>query len=156
MAHKLNLINPVGRMSYIWNISDRVGLNHSRNNPTDVLLVKAIAFEVLRVISKSDFPSGFSRPLTPDSTVDYGLLFWIIHFNTSFNWKPSMIKDRSELFYASPARGTSYGNGKWTIYLMNSSLYNINPNAWENLPNSPYVTPQLRAELQDSKMATRT
>jgi hypothetical protein len=139
MAHKLILPQPYKGMSFLWNVTSKVGTEKTEtNSPTDVRLVKLLVKLNLGFpIAASDcWPTARVPPLV-DETMDPVLGFWIYYGQV----EAEMPADG----YVSPA--PKFPSEKYYIFRMNYGLFDFDRKAWENLPDHPECGAMLRAEL---------
>ena len=140
MAHKRVLSKPMGGMTFIWNIDDKVGTQITeKNDPDDVLLIK-ILFDINIVGSPDAFnitPSCRSSPAI-NGAMDQSLGFWIYATQVE---APGVVVDG----HISPLR--SFVSFDLMIMRLNGGAHSKQKDTWENLPNSPLCTPSLKAKL---------
>ena len=144
MASKLQLSTPVDGMDFIWNVSEQVGDNIScQNQPTDVNLVKILIAETIRPNPPSWVNRSLRIPFRVNGVMDIALAYWI----RAFSDRQGSALSSQQAGIISPARGASYGRDYWTIVKLNSLLKHVAPNVWQDIPNHPNASAQLRLEL---------
>ena len=144
MASKLQL-GPSSPMPFLWNVSYHVGDNMScQNQPTDVDLVKLLIVETIRGNNLSWVNRALRVPFQIDGRMDVNLAYWIRALNDEMGARLSP----RQAGIISPARGTSYGPDLWTIVKLNGLVREVAPGVWQDLPNHPNASAQLRRELQ--------
>jgi hypothetical protein len=135
MAYKMKLNTPYKGMTFIWNISDKVGVmgdDLNANNRDDIELFQRLA------IAKNKYPSeGKRAPSIPALTNANGEM----DLQTAFEvyWSGDRNSPLADGEVVSPAKNGQvyYQSGKlWTICYMNWKLFSLSKENWENLPNT--------------------
>ncbi len=149
MAHKLTLQGNAD-LPFIWNISQHVGDSPScANQATDVLLVKILLGEWIRVAQPSIHPSC-QEPFLASAGMNLRVAYWIRAANNTHEIAGTGAMANlswSENGVLSPAQGSAFGANTWTIVRLNQFLKNRANSVWQNLPSHPLCTGALRAEL---------
>ncbi len=142
MAYKFMLKQPFEGMTFLWNVSDKVGCKtECPNRATDVELVKFLVRESL----KSPFHRLSASCKTPaimmNGSFDAVLGFWIYAYEDF----PGATSDG----IVSPARGASYSAGElWLITYLNGTVHKTAPDLWAGLDKNQQISQALRTELQ--------
>jgi hypothetical protein len=140
MAERLETTDQ--QLPLIYNVSSPVGPGQT-NAPDDVFLVQFLMAQtipgstVLRV----------QAPLPPvNGTFDLVTGFWIYEIEFARAARKIGLIDG----IVSPARGINYAPGQvWLIASLNLKFKQMFPDAFDNLPNDPRLSPSLRAALQE-------
>jgi|RhiMetdeSRZDD1v2_1073273.scaffolds.fasta_scaffold1006854_1 hypothetical protein len=145
MAYKLVFPAPQNGMPFIWNVSAHVGwgVEHP-NRPTDVELVQFLLSELTKkgVVGRTANGAAKSPPIQVNGRFDPVIGFWIWFAQDSPSLKTETIDG-----IVSPAKGMSYGGGKWLIAKLNFSYKQHFPNDWQNLNSDTRLSSALRADL---------
>lgn len=144
MAEKLSFSFPVHGMSFIWNVSGEVGDRPtSANAPEDVNLVKILLHHFIR-LAQPAVHVKCRQPFPINGEMDLNTAYWIHYFNAVHSHRGSFAEEG----IISPARGGSFSpNDTWSIVRINYNIFQRDPNCWQNLPDSPGVSPALRTAL---------
>ncbi len=142
MAYKFMLKHPFEGMSFIWNVTDKVGSKaECPNRATDVELVKFLVRETLKGPFHRLSVSCKNPPITMNGSFDAVLGFWIYAYEDF----PGATSDG----IVSPARGTTYAAGEmWLIAYLNGRVNKLSPDVWASLDKNPEISQALRTELQ--------
>ncbi len=140
MAERLDLDDP--QLPFIYNVSSPVGPGQV-NNPDDVMLVQ---FLMAQTIPASTVLRA-RAPLPPvNGTFDLITGFWIYEIQFARAAQQKGIIDG----VVSPARGAQFAPGmSWLIGAMNLKFKQTFPDAFDNLPNDPRLSPSLRAAISE-------
>ncbi|MCU0726607.1 MAG: hypothetical protein MUE73_12610 [Planctomycetes bacterium] len=127
MASIMRLRPPAGEMDRILNVDQRVGpLRDCPNLPGDVEAVQRLV-----ALAVTEFASGSGFPL-PQPTGRFDVLtgFYVYHLQARQQARyRTVVVDG----VVSPARGSVYGGGIWTIVNFNNIVFLHNRPEWEAL-----------------------
>jgi hypothetical protein len=142
MAYKMNLSYPQEGLSFIWNISQPVGVEAEQPNlQDDVELIQRLFVESIKIGgSHSPRARGIGMPSSTSGQMDLATGFEIF-------WIGDQKIPHKETFQISPARHGSlmYGARYWTIAFLNVKLHSLSASTWENLPD--LCSPMLKTAL---------
>lgn len=149
MAWKMQLAVPQGGMSYIWNVSQHVGVHSKCSNlPDDVELVQRLILHIHRYAP----PNGPNRraPSIGFLQVANGRMDSMTAFEIL--WRDRVVYQPDDDGIVSPARNgmISYGSGNWLIARLNAKAAELNRAAWEALPEQ--CSPPLKQSLLTKTM----